>query len=371
MDSSHVRKRRLFRRQMILRGLSTRIIVILLGFTLNSGCYLIKQGLSFNSLINTRVPVDQVIERGLQSTDKQAKLEAEQLIEVKKMLAFATNAGLKTGDAYTYYIRLHSPQVSYVVQAAPWDDLKLKTWWFPIVGAVPYLGFYSVDDARDEALFLKNKGFDVSLGGVSAFSSLGWFSDPLLSTMINKNREKIAETLFHELAHRTLWVSGDAEFNEQFAEFIGFQMAVDYLTQENDAEAIQQLKARNEDELKFSHWISDLKEALSTMYEKTRGQDKVEILKQKNALIKNHLQPPLKPAFAYYDYTQRDEWNNASIMASALYQSNKKEWQEAYRCSSSKNLKEFMMQLSQKLNLNNAKPQEHLQSFCKAETKNI
>ncbi len=341
-----------------------KFVTALIFSSLLSGCYLLKQGLSFNALINTRTPVDQVIADNLRSGDPQKIAEAKKLLEVKKMLSFAEKMNFKIGDAYTYYIKLKEPQISYVVQAAPWNSMTLKTWWFPIVGSVPYLGFYDLEDARQEALRLKKDDFDVSIGGVGAFSSLGWFSDPILSTMIDKDRDKIAETLFHELAHRTMWISGDADFNEQFAEFIGYQMATAYLSEENDSDSIKALKARNEDELIFSNWIRHLQESLNNLYAKTSGREKKAILAEKAAIIAEHLKPPLKPSFKTYDYAQRDDWNNASIMASALYQFNKKEWQNAYTCSKSKNLKEFMVLLDKKLKISHASPQQELQSFC-------
>ena len=109
---------------------------------------------------------------------------------------------------------LHRPYAVWNVCAAPEFSLEPKTWWYPIVGSLDYRGFFSERDARKYADILDGKGFDVSVDGVEAYSTLGWFKDPLLNTFIHHDEAELAEILFHELAHQRVFVSGDTDFNE-------------------------------------------------------------------------------------------------------------------------------------------------------------
>ena len=102
------------------------------------------------------------------------------------------------------------------------------TWWFPIVGRVPYRGFFSVDDALDAERDLQKEGYDTYVRPTAAFSTLGWFNDPVLSTTLQTDDVEIVTTVLHELAHRYLFVPGQVGFNESFANFIGRVAAIQF-----------------------------------------------------------------------------------------------------------------------------------------------
>jgi len=97
--------------------------------------------------------------------------------------------------------------------------LESITWWFPIVGRVPYLGYFSKADRDSKASELRTEGYDVYETGVGAYSSLGWFDDPIYSPMLRRSEADFAHLIFHELTHRTLWIRGSVEFNENLAEY--------------------------------------------------------------------------------------------------------------------------------------------------------
>jgi predicted aminopeptidase len=127
---------------------------------------------------------------------------------------------LQPDDCYLKYADLHRPYVVWNVNVAPRLSLEPKTWWFPIVGSVSYLGYFSEDGARRCAGIWDDKGWDTYIGDVPAYSTLGWFHDPLLNTFIFESDAELADTIFHELSHRRLFVAGDTDFNEAFATMV-------------------------------------------------------------------------------------------------------------------------------------------------------
>jgi predicted aminopeptidase len=125
--------------------------------------------------------------------------------------------GLPDNDSYKNYAALHRPFVLWNVVATPELSLKPLQWCFPVAGCVNYRGYYNKADAQDYARELRAQGRDVEVGGVPAYSTLGWFSDPLISTFINYPDAELARMIFHELAHQVVYVAGDSQFNESFA----------------------------------------------------------------------------------------------------------------------------------------------------------
>jgi predicted aminopeptidase len=128
--------------------------------------------------------------------------------------------GLPTAGAYRTYANLGRPFVSWLVVAAPALELREHTWCYLIVGCLGYRGYFARADAQALAAELRGQGFDVSVRPVRAYSTLGWFDDPLLNTFVEQDELDMMATLIHEQAHRRLWVNGDTEFNESFAVFV-------------------------------------------------------------------------------------------------------------------------------------------------------
>ena len=136
--------------------------------------------------------------------------------------AFAIDElGLDVGDSYTTYTHLDRDTLALVLSAAEQDRLAARTWWFPVVGRVPYRGYFDLNDALEEQRELEAEGFDTWLRPTSAFSTLGWFADPLMSTVLRQDEIGVVQTLLHEVSHAHLWVAGNVGFNESFATFVG------------------------------------------------------------------------------------------------------------------------------------------------------
>jgi predicted aminopeptidase len=142
----------------------------------------------------------------------------EKLRVAEQIRSFASaKLGLPDNASYTSYVALTRPYVSWNVFATPPFSLQPVNWCFLFAGCVPYRGYFSRQAARQFAAALRAQGDDVYVAGVPAFSTLGWFDDPLLSSMLAWNDSTLANYIFHELAHQELYVKGDAEFNESYA----------------------------------------------------------------------------------------------------------------------------------------------------------
>lgn len=165
---------------------------------------------------------------------------------------------LKNTNSYTTYSDLERPYVTYVVSAAPKWELKHHLWSFPFVGAVPYKGYFNEDDAKAEERSLQKQNLDTYLRGVSAYSTLGWFDDPLLSTMIKYREHDLVNTVIHETVHTTLYIKNSADFNERLAVFIGNKgTELFYLNKEGlNSPTLQKIKNENDDDQIFSKFIS-------------------------------------------------------------------------------------------------------------------
>lgn len=148
--------------------------------------------------------------------------------ELKQRLALAQQArdfasaqlSLPDNDSYRLYADIQRPFVVWNVFATPEFSLSPELHCFPIAGCVAYRGFYSQGRARGAAALLKQQGLDTYLGGVEAYSTLGWFDDPILNTMLRWSDERLVAVIFHELAHQQLYVANDTAFNESFASFV-------------------------------------------------------------------------------------------------------------------------------------------------------
>lgn len=142
----------------------------------------------------------------------------QRLQTVEKMRTFASRElGLPDNGSYKSYVDLKRPYVVWNIFAAPEFSLTPKLWCYPIAGCVSYRGYFSETRAQSFAHKLRQQGFDTEVAGISAYSTLGWFSDPLLSSMMRRSDIELAGTLFHELAHQRLYVKNDTRFNESFA----------------------------------------------------------------------------------------------------------------------------------------------------------
>ncbi|KAF2408918.1 aminopeptidase [Pseudomonas antarctica] len=167
-------------------------------------------------LLRAREPVAEII-----ADPSRPQLLREQLAQSQKARTFASqHLRLPDNQSYRLYADIGRPYVVWNVFATQEFSLSPENHCFPIAGCVAYRGYYNQGAARGEAALLRQQGMDVSIGGVEAYSTLGWFNDPIMSSMMNWGDERVATLIFHELAHQRFYVKGDTEFNESFATFV-------------------------------------------------------------------------------------------------------------------------------------------------------
>ncbi len=178
-----------------------------------SACYYVQAAQGQYDVLKRSEPIDEL----LAAQDTPAAL-ARRLELVQAARQFAVDELLlPDNDSYRSYADLERDYVVWNVFAAPEFSLEPKTWCFPVAGCVAYRGYFDEEDARRKAARLRDDGFDVAVGGIPAYSTLGRFDDPVLNTMMRWEDTDLVATIFHELAHQVLYVKDDSAFNESFA----------------------------------------------------------------------------------------------------------------------------------------------------------
>lgn len=198
------------------------LVITIFGLT---SCYVLSQAPPFLTHHLGARPNKKII--GDERTDRRT---IEFLKTVEDIRAFAVEElGLKKTKNYTKYYDLDKKYLAAVVQAAPEFSIDPYLFNYPVIGKLPYKGFYDPDDARKEAEKLKERGLDVWIRPVDAFSSLGYFRDPLFSFMLDYSPARLAELIIHEQTHATIFLKGEADFNEKLATFVGREGARQYV----------------------------------------------------------------------------------------------------------------------------------------------
>jgi predicted aminopeptidase len=214
----------------------------------STACYLYQASAGQFALFNHARPIPEVLK------DERIRPRVKTLLaRVDVMKKFGEANGLKATPNYREYVQLHRSAAVYVVSASDSLRFEPKTWSFPIVGSFPYLGWFDLDRAKSFAADLrKQEGWDVDVRGASAYSTLGWFRDAVLSTMIPEGEEaegELANVILHESVHATLYVKGQSYFDESIASFIADHLTPAYLKQEKgdqSAELLSYLKSEEE-----------------------------------------------------------------------------------------------------------------------------
>lgn len=184
------------------------------------------------ALLRDRQSVDSVLEELGSATDEESTTLVARLELSKRVLEYAEQRiGLDVGGRYRSYVVLDRDAVVWNVFAAPSLSLNPHTWCYPFVGCAPYRGYFAEDRARKQQAELRGQGLETYVGAVAAYSTLGWFDDPLLSTFMDMREADFIELLLHELSHSRVWIRDDAAFNESFASFVGRQGAQDWYLQ--------------------------------------------------------------------------------------------------------------------------------------------
>lgn len=237
-----------------LRRAGYVLAVVLAVFVVSPmGCYISRAAWEEARILARRQSIEKLV---ADSTTPAAEREKLRLVQAAR--AFARDSiRLTPQNTFTRYSRLDRDTLVLVISAAYPDRLALRTWWFPIVGRFPYKGFFDFDGALKTAEKLRGEGFDVSVGASSAFSTLGWFNDPLVSTTLRMDSVSLVNTVIHEITHTTFFAKGQVVFNESFASFAGGRGAIEFFEHIGDSASAARAKREWADDLVLgAFWAS-------------------------------------------------------------------------------------------------------------------
>jgi len=203
------------------------------------------------------------------ATDRRTR---DKLALVLAARAFAADSlGFPARAAFTRYTDIGRDTLVLVLSAARRDTLAAHAWWFPVVGRVPYKGFFARGEAEDEARRLAARGLDTYLRTAGAFSTLGWFDDPLLNTTLVADSVDLVDTVIHELAHNAYYAPGQVPFNESFASFAGARGAEQFFRVRGDTASARRAVERWTDARRLGAFWARYARAVDSAYAATRG----------------------------------------------------------------------------------------------------
>ena len=269
-------------------------------------------------VLNKRVPVQELLDDPKTPDSLHRKLKLA--LDARNFASTALH--LPDNDSYRSYSDLQRNYVVWNVFAAPEFSLEPKQWCFLVVGCLSYRGYFKQEDAQVFAEGLRKQGYDVYIGGVPAYSTLGWFDDPVLNTMLDWEDTDIIGLVFHELAHQQLYVKDDSAFNESFAmtvELEGMRRWMDSRGSEKQYSNYIDSKKRQK---RFVEMVMQARSELEKVY--TSGKSIQEKRKAKSRIFANIRESYRELKSGWDGYTGYDQWvsgdlNNAKLSSVAIY----------------------------------------------------
>ncbi len=244
--------------------------------------------------------------------------------EARSIRQFAIDElSLPDNKSYRSYVDVGRDAVTWAVFAAPELSLRPQTWCVPVYGCVPYRGYFSKEKAAEFARELQGQGLDVYVGGVTAYSTLGWSSDPLLSTMFAQGETDLAAVVFHELAHQRVYIAGDTDFNEAFAVAVETTGVRKWLRSAGDTAGLRRYEADRKRRAEFLALVSRTREELAQIYAGIGGAEEKRVAKAQAIETLRTRYRHLRDG-RWHGYRSYDGWfdspiNNAKLAAVSVY----------------------------------------------------
>lgn len=301
---------------------SIRIIGLMILVIAATGCESVRYYSHIASgqldIINHRQPIKTLIADP--QTDPEVKRKLSRILEIREFAE--KDLALPVDDNYLSYVDLNRPFVAWNVGAAPEFSLTPKTWFYPIVGHASYRGYFSQNRADAFAEQLKNEGFDVYVGGVTAYSTLGWFADPVFNTIIRGSDDATAALIFHELAHQILYVPDDTTFNESFATTVEQEGLRRWMESNGNMTGYRMYIERRQRREAFIALITKYRQILEELYRQALEQNDMRQRKASVFMSLKNEYGSLKSiwgGYAGYDAWFDDQLNNAKLNSIGAY----------------------------------------------------
>ncbi len=279
--------------------------------------YITRAGFEETRILQSRQPIARLVRDS--DTDPALRQTLGLVLATRD---YAARLGLEAKETYTSYSDVGRDTLLLVLQAAPKDCICPYTWKYPIVGRIPYKGFFDTRAAAREAARFTARGYDVYLRPSGAFSTLGWFEDPLLSTAISGDSVELAATVFHEIAHNTLYVKSATPFNESFAQLVGYRSAEAFFKERGDSVNAMHAADRWHDEIVLGEYYSALVRRLDSLYSQRLDSAALEEGRREAAAwARRQLTGPVGARFRTLrvDRLAKRPINNAQLIGSRIY----------------------------------------------------
>jgi predicted aminopeptidase len=289
--------------------------------------YVTRAGLEETRILQSRESIARLVADS--ATPPELRSSLQLVLAVRN---YADSLGLDAGDTYTSYADVGRDTLLLVLQAAPPNCICPFTWKWPIVGRMPYKGFFEADAAQREAARLADRGYDIYLRPSGAFSTLGWFEDPLLSTALTADSMELAATVFHEIAHNSLYVPSATPFNESFAQLVGYRSAEQFFRERGDTLDARRAADRWHDEILLGAFYTELTARLDSFYATQPDSAALDSGRQaEGRWARAQLEGPLRDSLRTYTVGSMPERpvNNARLIGATIYRSHL-DWFEAY-----------------------------------------
>lgn len=314
------RRRKGLRWTLYVAGGLAGVVILYLTFT-PTGHYLVRAGWEEAKILVRRRSIVRMAadSRVPPATRKKLQLVLDARAFARESLV------LDVGRSFATFSQLDSDTLVLVLSAAYRDRLKNVTWWFPIVGSVPYKGYFDFAAAQSTERDFQSRGFDTYLRPASAFSTLGWFNDPLVSSTLRADTLTLANTVIHELTHNTFYAPGQAEFNESFANFVGARGSAEFFQSRGQPAAVEEADARWSDEKLLARFWKQLYNDIDSTFKAhpgdTASHARLALRDSIFASARSDLVFRLGPLLRTIAprYVERVRLDNAALMARRIY----------------------------------------------------
>ncbi len=278
--------------------------------------YLTRAGIEETRILQARADIARLVANP--KTDSTTRASLQMVLDARD---YAARLGLDARETYTAYTDVGRDTLLLVLSASPKNCLCPHLWKYPIVGRVPYKGFFDFEMARRAAEKLEGEGYDVYLRPSAAFSTLGWFNDPLLSTAMSRDTMELAALVLHEIAHNTLYVKSATPFNESFAQMVGYRGAEAFFRERGDTATAGRAAARWQDEIVLGEYYRDLAARLDSLYREPDSAAAISGRAEIAVWARRQLEGPVGSRLLTYRVGRLSERpiNNAQIIAARIY----------------------------------------------------